>query len=471
MDTGKKLEDSNEGFLTGRGEEEEEEEEEFPYYFEATLPEPPKKRTLVWEAVMSVAEDVGNIGDDVGQAIHDACHRLTLERSGGSESDSLTVDYLRNQLGAPGKSLLSSSVSSTSSEDEITAELESYRKKQREEFRKRLATAPVVSHSLPHAPTPVKPSAELLSRLDADEVAPARKKILLALPVSLCCREGTEVICLSSHMSPAAALDVLAQNGILSAPVRHHRNKKVIGSLDVLDLVTYVLDLLKENSELEMERAFEKNTISALAKKNASKFMQLDMTDNLYRAFQLFSAGVHRIHVVSGDRMVDVLSQSSIIDLLLHEPLLLGEKGEKTLEELHAARPRKNLFAVHTSAKTYVAFDLMTRHNISAVPIVTAENKLVGTLEACDIKGMHLGTFILLTYGVKEYVDVISRQERHFTHGLATIRSSQTLLDAVKILSEKRTHRLWVVSDDGKLKGLLSLGDLLHCISAIEETD
>lgn len=151
--------------------------------------------------------------------------------------------------------------------------------------------------------------------------------------------------------------------------------------------------------------------------------------------------------------------------------MLLGSKGEQTLEELHAARPRKSLFAVHTLVKTYVAFDLMTRHNISAVPIVTAENKLVGTLEACDIKGMHLGTFILLTYGVKEYTEVISRQERHFTHALATIRSSQTLFDAVKILADKRTHRLWVVNEEGKLMGLLSLGDLLHCISAIDEND
>eukprot|EP00011_Vannellida_sp_DIVA3-517-6-12_P003140 CAMPEP_0114628438 /NCGR_PEP_ID=MMETSP0168-20121206/12821_1 /TAXON_ID=95228 ORGANISM="Vannella sp., Strain DIVA3 517/6/12" /NCGR_SAMPLE_ID=MMETSP0168 /ASSEMBLY_ACC=CAM_ASM_000044 /LENGTH=497 /DNA_ID=CAMNT_0001839821 /DNA_START=93 /DNA_END=1586 /DNA_ORIENTATION=- len=494
------LKSSSDGFLSGRPAKVEGEEEDFPYYLDVALDdEEQSKRTRVWDVVMCVAEDVEAVGDAITEGIQNACRRASVSRSlfrGGKEEseresegenviESETVEYLKGKLLGSGRlarahsrTLLSDSLSGSASSqdgnedsDEVTAQLEEHRQRQREEMRRRLQAAPLVSHALPHPPTPVQPTAELVERLEDDELAPAHKKILLSLPVSICCPSDFTLVCLTTDMSPASALDMLAEKDILSAPVRHHKTKKVVGSLDVLDLVTYLLDLCKVNSELDMQREFEKSTIADLAAANVDKFVQLDHTDNLYRAFQVFSAGYHRIHVVHDDRIIAVLSQSSVIDLLAHEPRLLGHKAQKTLDELHAARPRKNLYAVHTQAKTYVAFDLMARHQVSAVPIVTAENKLVGALESRDIKGMHLGTFVLLTYGVKEYKDIVLRQETHMSTSFATIKPTDTLFQAVKLLSQKRTHRLWVVSDDGKLLGLLSLGDLLHCISAIEEDD
>ena len=129
------------------------------------------------------------------------------------------------------------------------------------------------------------------------------------------------------------------------------------------------------------------------------------------------------------------------------------------------------MFAVRKDVRTFVAFDLMSKHNISSVPVVTADNKLVGAISSSDIKGLKLGSFLLLTYPVGDYLDAVYRQlatRNTMSDSVVTILSSATLSEAVDLLNARRTHRLFVVSEDNQLLGLLSILDVLHCISVID---
>jgi len=92
------------------------------------------------------------------------------------------------------------------------------------------------------------------------------------------------------------------------------------------------------------------------------------------------------------------------------------------------------------------ATDLMSKYHISGIPIVDAENKLIGILTNRDLRFVSDSSLKVFDLMTKE--------------NLRTAPVGTSLEDAEKILQEYRIEKLPVVKDDGTLVGLITFKDI-----------
>lgn len=103
------------------------------------------------------------------------------------------------------------------------------------------------------------------------------------------------------------------------------------------------------------------------------------------------------------------------------------------------------------------AEDLLRRNHISGLPVVNADSRLVGVLSQTDL--LHLA------------VPAVQALIRHHERGIrvgevmstppVTIDGSATLLDAARMMNERRVHRLVAVDAVGRPIGVISAMDFV----------
>ncbi len=92
------------------------------------------------------------------------------------------------------------------------------------------------------------------------------------------------------------------------------------------------------------------------------------------------------------------------------------------------------------------AKDLMDQHNVSGVPIVLADGKLVGILTRRDLRFLESGD--------------VAISEVMTAEPLITATGRVTLAEAEKILTAKKVEKLLLVDEERKLKGLITIKDI-----------
>lgn len=97
------------------------------------------------------------------------------------------------------------------------------------------------------------------------------------------------------------------------------------------------------------------------------------------------------------------------------------------------------------------AANLLTRHRIGAVVVVSASGEPVGILSERDI-----------IRGISKHGEGILRQpvETLMTRNLLTCRPDNTIDEVMALMSERRVRHLPVL-DSGRLVGLVSIGDVV----------
>ncbi|MGI6294557.1 MAG: CBS domain-containing protein [Armatimonadota bacterium] len=99
---------------------------------------------------------------------------------------------------------------------------------------------------------------------------------------------------------------------------------------------------------------------------------------------------------------------------------------------------------VNPSARVKTAVILMKGHSFGALPVVQANDEVVGVVTYQDVLGQEPDT-LLSSIMSPEYI---------------SIGSDASVVDAAEVMSEKRADYLLVL-DDGRLKGIVSHSDLL----------
>ncbi len=109
------------------------------------------------------------------------------------------------------------------------------------------------------------------------------------------------------------------------------------------------------------------------------------------------------------------------------------------------------------------AHELMFQHNIRHLPVVEADDRLVGIITDRDIRSA-------MPFGmIKGEDDPAERAKAArlkvadvMTANPTTISPADTLQDALLLIQEKRVGAFPVVDQEGKLKGIISVRDLLR---------
>ena len=165
--------------------------------------------------------------------------------------------------------------------------------------------------------------------------------------------------------------------------------------------------------------------------------------------------------------VVSVITQYRILKFIAvnneHNTMLL----KKSVREIGLGS-YDNLVTAGMMTSVLDAVGLMVDQNISCIPIVDKSNKVLNVFEAVDIipciKG---GAYEELDGTVG---DALCKRSDD-SPGIYTCHQDDRLESIFDTIRKSRVHRLLVVDDDNRLKGVISLSDILKYVLLYGEDD
>ncbi len=130
------------------------------------------------------------------------------------------------------------------------------------------------------------------------------------------------------------------------------------------------------------------------------------------------------------------------------------------------------------------AIQLMARNHFSGLPVVEGSSKVVGVLSATDLMAQETGveppTYVMVLDSFISLNNPIAYdRDLHravgqtvadvMSHHPITIRSSQSVAEAARVMRDRHIHRLPVVDEAGALVGIVTQGDILRSMAQTME--
>ncbi len=115
-----------------------------------------------------------------------------------------------------------------------------------------------------------------------------------------------------------------------------------------------------------------------------------------------------------------------------------------------------NVWTVAPDDTVYDALETMAEHNIGALVVLDGDD-LVGILSERD----YARKVMLLDRGSKQ-----TRVSEIMTTEIRTVGSTSTVAECMESMTEHRIRHLPVLDDDGRLAGVISIGDVVKAMIA-----
>lgn len=294
-----------------------------------------------------------------------------------------------------------------------------------------------------------------------------------------------ETICLTDKSTLEEALRVLAENHILSAPVMDHGDKlQCLGMISVLNIASHVSRIADKNGSAQGATEEDVKNAVDLAKTKVTECVSFSTGDDYgvlldsssteasatitaESAAMLMARAWHRIVVVDDDcKLVTTISQSDLIqevDAILKEEAFAKLAATK-VRDLGFKTAKVSSF--QGDAKVLRAVHVIADRNISAVGVVDGDEKLRDSFEASDLRGLTANTMTDVLLPIDKFFQKYDAQR---LRGIDTITEDATFGSVVKRLAERNEHgrslhRLWLVDEERKPTGVISLTDVFRLI-------
>ncbi|KAL2636329.1 hypothetical protein R1flu_007808 [Riccia fluitans] len=269
--------------------------------------------------------------------------------------------------------------------------------------------------------------------------------------------------------------------------------KHYIGLVSVLDVLVHVVE---DDTQLNAP-------VSSIIGHSLEGLNLWTITPNtsVYDAIEPMSKGVHRVLVpfesesdVQGVELTEsssgyhLLTQMDVIKFIHERAEVMKDILKLTISDIGAFR--QSVFAVPHTMAVMTALKCMANTALPAVAIVEAMpdvdkepmfingqgRKLLGTFSASDLRGCCAETLSSWkTITVMDWAKKAWTSER-FGIGAATgpetvecrppvtCKDNASLGEVISKAVENHIHRLWVVDDEGLLKGIVALSDILSAL-------
>ncbi|KAK4188201.1 hypothetical protein QBC35DRAFT_209943 [Podospora australis] len=285
------------------------------------------------------------------------------------------------------------------------------------------------------------------------------------------------LVVLDNDLLIKKSLNILIQNGIVSAPLWDSRKSSFAGlltSTDFINVIQYYCQFPDEIGNIDQFRLSSLRDIERAIGVEPLETVSVHPMRPLYEACRrMLKTRARRIPLVDVDgetgreMVVSVITQYRILKFIAvnneqHTMLL-----KKPVRDLGLGT-YTNLATATMGSSVLDVIHLMVKYNISAVPILDQDNTVLNLFEAVDvipcIKG---GAYDELSATVAE---AMSRRSEDFG-GIYTCNEDDRLDSIFDTIRKSRVHRLVVVDDDNRLKGIISLSDILKYVLLYGEED
>lgn len=285
------------------------------------------------------------------------------------------------------------------------------------------------------------------------------------------------LIVLDNSLLIRKSLNILIQNGIVSAPLWDSHSSTFAGlltSTDYINVIQYYWQFPEEIHQVDQFRLSSLRDIEKAIGVVPVENISIHPMRPLYEACRrMLKTRARRIPLIDIDdetrreTVVSVITQYRILKFIAvnnekHTVLL-----RKAVREIGMGTYTNLATATMTSSVLDV-IHLMVKHNISAVPILDAEHRVLNVFEAVDvIPCIQGGAYDELSATVGE---ALSKRADDFA-GIYTCNGEDRLDSIFDTIRKSRVHRLIVVDDENRLKGIISLSDILKYVLLYGEED
>ncbi|KAB5575744.1 putative nuclear protein SNF4 [Coniochaeta sp. 2T2.1] len=277
------------------------------------------------------------------------------------------------------------------------------------------------------------------------------------------------------------SLNILMQNGIVSAPVWDSRTSTFAGLLTSTDYINVIQYYCQHPDRLEDVDQFRLSHLREIEKAIGVlplETVSVHPTRPLYEACRrMLRTRARRIPLVDRDdetgreTVISVITQYRILKFIAVNNEKYTTLLKKSVREIGLgtyATEGRPLATAKMNDSVLDAIHLMVQHNISAVPVVDKHDRLLNVFEAVDvipcIKG---GDYDALSSTIGE---ALSKRQEDFP-GIYTCTEEDRLDSIFDTIRKSRVHRLVVIDDDSNLRGMISLSDILKYVLLHGEED
>ncbi|KAI9661426.1 MAG: AMP-activated serine/threonine-protein kinase regulatory subunit [Trizodia sp. TS-e1964] len=315
----------------------------------------------------------------------------------------------------------------------------------------------------PNAPGPTPLDQEQIEGLRAIRAFLKVRTSYDVLPLSF------RLIVLDTTLLIKKSLSILIQNGIVSAPLWHTASSTFAGMLTTSDFINVIQyywqhsDLMDEIDQFRLDNLREvEKAIGVTPIETAS----IHPTKPLYEACRrMLKSRARRIPLVALDdetqreMVVSVITQYRILKFISANVTEV-QKLRKPLYEIGVGT-YVNLATANMETPVIEVIHKLVDGNISSVPILDAEGVVLNVFEAVDVIPLIKGGVyedLNLTVG-----EALLKRSDDFP-GIYTCQPHDRLETIFDTLRKSRVHRFVVIDDSRRLKGLVSLSDILRYI-------
>ncbi|PLB44339.1 putative Snf1 protein kinase complex subunit Snf4 [Aspergillus steynii IBT 23096] len=284
------------------------------------------------------------------------------------------------------------------------------------------------------------------------------------------------LIIFDTSLSVKESLNILIQNGIVSAPLWDSKSSTFAGLLTTSDYINVIQYYFQNPAALDRIDQFRLDSLRDVEKALGvapPETISIDPERPLYEACRrMLQSRARRIPLVTNDSQTDrshVLSVVTQYRILKFVAVNVSEtqKLKKPLGELRLGS-FQNVATASMDTPVIDVIHILVERSISSVPILNSEGVVYNVFEAVDvitlIKGGVYGD-LSLTVG-----EALKKRPQDFP-GIYTCSLNDGLDTIFDTIRKSRVHRLVVVDDNFRLKGVLTLSDILQYILLEGEND
>ncbi|MEM4575975.1 MAG: CBS domain-containing protein [Candidatus Nezhaarchaeales archaeon] len=161
--------------------------------------------------------------------------------------------------------------------------------------------------------------------------------------------------------------------------------------------------------------------------------------------------------LVSGERITGIVTKTDICQYYVdHCRGIFKVKDFMTKDVVHV-KPMHSLFRV---------MNLMIKHNISRIVVLSEDHKPIGVVTVTDLT-FYMSTLRPVKHPTFEAIpsSLIITAEDVMTRDPITIKENEDLIVAPQIMLDKKISGLPVVDEDGRLSGIITKSDVVRAIA------
>ncbi|KAH8801689.1 Snf1 protein kinase-like protein complex subunit Snf4 [Xylogone sp. PMI_703] len=284
------------------------------------------------------------------------------------------------------------------------------------------------------------------------------------------------LIILSTELLVSKSLTILLQNGIVSAPLWDSQTSTFAGLLTTSDYINVIQYYWQNPDALNQIDQFRLSSLREIEKAIGVlplETLSVNPERPLYEACrQMLNTRARRIPLVDIDdetkreSVVSVITQYRILKFIAVN-VTETEMLKKSVSEIGLGTYH-NLQTATMDTTVIEVIHSMVKYNISSVPIIDEEGRVLNVFEAVDviaiIKG---GQYDELSTSVG---DALCKRSDDFA-GIYTCSEDDRLDSIFDTIRKSRVHRLVVIDEENRLKGVISLSDILQYVLVNGEAD